>query len=140
MTTMYVKPLLYIAGPYSSGDQIVNSRNAIDWGQEFWETGLVTPIIPHLNIAWHLAFLHPLEYWYTYDLALLAHCHALFRIKGVSLGADAEVAEAQKLGLPVFHDPVAVTRWARERQNRSYRRADDRQETRSAQKSTQGGQ
>ena len=87
----------------------------MSWGQYFWQTGFVTPIIPHLNIAWHLAYPHPLEYWYTYDLALLAHCHALFRIQGESAGADAEVDEAQKLQLPVFfHDPLAVTRWAKE--------------------------
>lgn len=111
-----MKPLVYVAAPYSTGDQVANARDAILWGERLWDTGLIVPLIPHLNIAWHLASPHPLEYWYTYDLELLCRCDALIRIDGDSSGADAEVRAAKDLGLPVFlSGPNCISelsRWA----------------------------
>ena len=110
-----MKPLIYIAAPYSTGDQVANAREAMRVGQLLWDTGLVVPFIPHLNVAWHLAFPHPVEYWYAYDLAFMPHCHALLRLHGESSGRpDAEVEAAVELGLRVFSaDQIDhLFRWA----------------------------
>lgn len=111
-----MKPLVYVAAPYSTGDQVANAREAMRVGQLLWDTGLVVPFIPHLNVAWHLAFPHPVEYWYAYDLAFMPHCHALLRLPGESSGADAEVKAAAELGLPVFgaQKIADLLYWARE--------------------------
>lgn len=108
------KPLVYLAGPYTKPDPITNSRNAMAWGDCLWKTGEVVPFVPHLSIAWHLAMPRPLEYWYAYDLAVLEHCQAVFRFdRGESKGADAEVARANALLVPVFTEVGPLLDWAR---------------------------
>lgn len=56
--------------------------------------------------------------WLAVDLAWVAAADAVLRLPGESVGADREVAEAERLGIPVFHSiddmiqlcaPVAVT-------------------------------
>ena len=103
---------IYIAGPYSAGDVAVNVRNAIqaansllDWG--FW------PYCPHLTHFQHLLFPRPYEDWLRLDLEWLAVCDAVLRLPGMSPGADREVARAHELDLPVFHDILALSQWAK---------------------------
>lgn len=95
------KPIwVYIAGPYSSGP-VQGVRNAILAGEMVYAAGAI-PIVPHDNLLWDLVSPHPAEFYYAYDLKLLARCDALLRLPGESVGADAEVAEAGRLGLPVY--------------------------------------
>jgi hypothetical protein len=54
---------------------------------------------------------HAYETWLTLDLIWLATCDAVWRLPGVSAGADREVAEAQRLGLPVWTTLAAVRAW-----------------------------
>ena len=98
------KPLVYIAGPYSNPDPIENTHNAIWWGTRLANSGFCTPIVPHLTMFWHLVDPHPIEFWYAYDLEVMAHCDIVLRIAGPSTGADAEVKEAERLGIPVVYD------------------------------------
>ena len=94
---------IYVAGPYTKGDVVLNTRKAIEVGEKIAELGHV-PFIPHLTLFWHMLYPHTdIDFWYTYDNEWLKSCDALFRIPGESTGADAEVKLARKLGLPVFY-------------------------------------
>ena len=97
------RPKIYLAGPMTgSGDPYENIRDALKYANWFWHRGWC-PIIPQSNVLWSIAgapFRGPS--WLEYDFELLAGCEAVFRIEGVSPGADAEVALAMEWGLPVF--------------------------------------
>lgn len=57
---------------------------------------------------------HPYQYYINEDLRWLRRCDALYRIPGESGGADIEVAEAERLGIPVFRDLTALATWLSE--------------------------
>ena len=94
---------IYVAGPYTKGDPVINTRTAILIGDKIAELGMV-PFIPHLSHFWHLVAPHPYEFWVDYDNEWLPLCDALYRIAGESRGSDAEEELARKLGIPVFYD------------------------------------
>jgi hypothetical protein len=92
---------IYVAGPYSKGDTAINVRNAMEAGVKLLELGHA-PYVPHLTHFLHLHKPQPYEVWTTLDNAYLPYCEALIRLPGESSGADAEVALARKLSIPVF--------------------------------------
>lgn len=92
---------VYIAGPYTQGEQAELVREAVLVGLTVYQHGHL-PFIPHL---YHFAhYLCPLPYdaWMTLDLSWLAACDAVVRLPGLSPGADREVERAQGLGLEVY--------------------------------------
>jgi len=105
-----LKKLIYIAGPYTQGDPVINVRNAIDVGAEILMNGHV-PVIPHLTMFFHLVYPHPIEVWYEYDLAILERCDVLVRLPGRSTGADKEVDHATKHDIPVTFGMDELWRW-----------------------------
>lgn len=92
---------VYVAGPYSQGDQAANVRAAIDAADKLAAAGHV-PYIPHLTHFWHLVTPRPYQWWLDYDAQWLACCDAVLRLPGRSAGADEEVALAAELGIPVY--------------------------------------
>jgi hypothetical protein len=98
---------IYVAGPYTKGDVAKNVNLAIVTGNNLRALGH-TPFIPHLTHFWHMIISHEIEYWYAYDMEWLEQCDALFRFPGESKGADAEVARARELGLPVYESYLDV--------------------------------
>lgn len=94
---------VYVAGPYTKGDVVVNVRNAVLAGDELFEAGH-TPYVPHLTHLWHTIRPRPWEDWLRLDLQWIEQCDALVRLAGESAGADCEVAHAVKLGIPVWYD------------------------------------
>jgi len=92
---------VYIAGPYSKGDVVLNVRAAILAAEKLAGAGCV-PFTPHLTHFWHLLCPHPVEFWYEQDLEWLRQCDCLLRLPGESAGADNEVLRAEELGLPVY--------------------------------------
>jgi hypothetical protein len=50
--------------------------------------------------------------WLAMDIEIINRCDAVLRLPGESTGADAEVAFAESMGIPVFHDIEEVIRWA----------------------------
>jgi hypothetical protein len=96
------KPLVYIAAPYTNPDPVENTHQVIWLASRLVDDGRVTPVVPHLSLLWHLVSPRPVEFWYAYDLELLAHCDAVLRRPGASTGADAEVDAADRAGIPVF--------------------------------------
>jgi nucleoside 2-deoxyribosyltransferase len=96
------RPLIYIAGPYTNPDPVQNTHEAIRFGLQVYKDTGCPVIIPHLTMTAHLVEPHEVAFWYEFDLEQLAHCDAVFRMPGRSTGADAEVTEAQRLGIPVY--------------------------------------
>lgn len=109
-----MKPLVYVAGPYTHPDPVENTRRAIATGLELYDTGKVGVLIPHMNLIAGMVEFHPLEYWYQYDLDQLAHCTAMYRLSGPSEGAEREQKFAQVRGIPVFqeHERAQLLGWA----------------------------
>lgn len=93
--------LVFVAGPYTNGDVVENVRCAIEVGEDIERFGYDV-FIPHLTMLWHLVSPAPIERWYERDRTMVPRCDALYRIDGESTGADAEVAAARELGVPVF--------------------------------------
>lgn len=93
--------LIYIAGPYTHPDPVVNTRIAIDAWNKLIAAGN-TPIVPHVSMLLHLVYPKPIEFWYKYDIEIMKRCDAVLRLPGNSIGADAEVRAAKDIGLPVY--------------------------------------
>ncbi len=93
---------IYIAGPYSRGDQVLNVRAAVLAADRLMASGY-TPFVPHLSMLWHQIAPKEYEEWVEYDNQWLRKCDAVLRLPGASQGADAESMLAQSLGIPVFH-------------------------------------
>jgi len=94
---------VYIAGPYTHPDPVVNTHNAIMAGDEVARLGHI-PFIPHLNIQWHIVCPHDSDFWCEYDLKWLELCDVLLRLPGKSYGADLEVQYARKRNIRVIYD------------------------------------
>jgi len=97
-----MKPKVYIASPYSQGDQVLNVQRAIDVAEEIKRRGYI-PFIPHLSMLWHLYKPHTIGFWYDYDLEWIPCCDYLIRLAGDSVGADHEVEVAEGMGIKVIH-------------------------------------
>lgn len=93
---------IYIAGPYTKGDVLMNVRNAIKTGSKLLDMGYA-PYVPHLNHFWE--FLDPRHYhqWLELDNEWLKVSDALLRLPGESEGSDKEVQLANDLGIPVYY-------------------------------------
>lgn len=98
-----MKPLVYIAGPYTNPDPVANTHKAIEVGLILHDSGLAAVEIPHLTLAAHLIFPRTIGFWYQFDLDKLAHCDAVWRMEGASTGADAEVKFAFARKIPIFY-------------------------------------
>lgn len=104
---------VYIAGPLTHGNPILNVRAAIEAADKVRAWGGV-PDIPHLSIHDHFLIPRLYEFWITEDLERVARCDALYRIGGHSPGGDREVQHAHSLGIPVFYDAGALEEWLRQ--------------------------
>lgn len=95
-------PVVYIAGPITYPDPIANTHEAVLVADELYVAQVCVPVIPHMNIIWHLVKPRSNAFWYEYDLHILRKCDGLLRLPGVSVGADLEIAEANRVDIPVF--------------------------------------
>ena len=93
---------VYVASPYSIGDQILNVRRQIEAGDRHLEMGH-TPFLPCLTHFWHYVSPKSYETWLEIDRRWIDCCDALLRLAGESKGADSEVEYARKLGIPVYY-------------------------------------
>jgi hypothetical protein len=127
------KPLVYIASPYSRGVPSYNVRASAAWWDCLYREGVVLPVCPLWSHFQDLMFPLSYEHWMHYDLQLIEHCDACFRVpargetgrpnelyrEDRSSGADREVIHCQEQGIPVFTDRVIlyewVSEWSRER-------------------------
>lgn len=94
-----VKHLVYLAGPYSKPDPVLNMHEAIKVADRVLE--FAVPVIPHLTGIWHMVSPKPYDEWLEIDLQLMSRCDLVYRFGGESSGADAEVAKAHEWGITV---------------------------------------
>jgi hypothetical protein len=107
--------MIYVAGPLSKGNVALNIREALQTADLLWQLGFV-PIVPHLTHFWNCMIPHEDtryadSFWMMYDFAVLAHCDALFRIPGESIGADMEEQFCNDANIPVFYELGALRQW-----------------------------
>ena len=109
--------VLYLAGPYTRPDPIVNVNGACRVATIIIEQTEWVPMVPHLTMLWHAITPRSIGFWYALDLIHLAHCDAIVRLPGASIGADHEMGHAESIGLTVvsFYDlPLDAQRiWTR---------------------------
>lgn len=106
--------MCYVAGPYINPDPVWNTHKTIMVAEELEATEIITAYVPHLSLLWHIVAPHDAQFWYDYDLAILARCDCLLRIPGQSTGADDEVAFAIERRIPVFYEMDKMIAWVRE--------------------------
>jgi hypothetical protein len=92
---------VYIAGPYTHDDPVVNTANVIHAADKLASCGYY-PYVPHLTLFWHLIHPHDIKFWYALDLAWLKKCDCLLRLPGESSGADNEVTIALLRKIKVY--------------------------------------
>lgn len=93
-----MKPLVYVAGPYTHPDPVLNVRRACLVADALIRADAAV-FIPHLSMLWHLTSPADIDEWYRRDLDVLDHCNAIVRFHGESVGAEREVEHARSLGL-----------------------------------------
>lgn len=98
---------VYVAGPYTKGDVVVNVRNTILVANKIADLGM-WPFVPHLTHFWHLVMPRPYEFWCELDNQFLPCCDALIRLPGESTGSDREVELAHTLCIPVVRNVCAL--------------------------------
>ena len=97
-----MKRRIYIASPYTIGDTAANVARSMTAWHNLVDGGYA-PYCPLLSHFLHLHRQRPYAHWLEQDLVWIAVCDGLLRLDGRSSGADDEVAEAQRLGIPVFY-------------------------------------
>lgn len=109
------RPLVYVAGPYTCPDPDANVARAIETAEALEASGEVSALVPHLSHLWETHAHHEPEFWYDYDLALLARCDAMLLLPGASRGTSIERRYAEERGIPVLRSVEATIAWAKAR-------------------------
>lgn len=94
--------LVYVSGPISTGNVQHNCRAGIMAARIIMERGYVV-ISPFESILSDMVEPWPYEKWLEYDFRAILCCDAVYRIPGVSPGADKEEAFAYSQRIPVYH-------------------------------------
>lgn len=92
---------LYLAGPYTKPDPVINTHAALQLATLMFERQLFIPHVPHLTLLWHMVTPRPINFWYDLDEHHMSRCEAFMRLPGESSGADREQSAARSLGLEI---------------------------------------
>jgi len=95
------RPKVYISGPISIGNQLVNLNQSFQAHKALIDAGFA-PLNPILTMLVPWANDVSRDVWMEADLPWVAASDAVFRIPGESEGADTEVKYAYENGIPVF--------------------------------------
>ena len=93
---------VYIASPYTKGDQIENVKRQIETAHKLIDLGFA-PYLPLLCHFQHVYIPRAYEDWLKLDFEWINACDALLRLEGESEGADKEVEYAKQLGIRVVY-------------------------------------
>ena len=123
--------LVYIAGPYRAdtvNGQLKHVRVAEQYALKYWRMGYAV-ICPHKNTE-HFGGLIEDAHFLAAGKEMLSRCDAVFTTTGwrSSEGAKDEVAYAETLSIPVFHDLLHFRAWLREEESNEDERRDDTEE------------
>lgn len=106
--------VIYIAGPFRGPSAWAieqNIRAAEGLALEVWRLGAAA-LCPHTNTRF-FQNAAPDDVWLSGDLEMLRRCDAILTTADWqrSVGAVAEVAEAQRHTIPCFHTLAALETW-----------------------------
>lgn len=117
-----MKPLVYVASPYTRGHQGWNARAQCDAFDKLLDSGVVVPFTPLWSHFQEIVSPRPYESWLAWDFEMIARCDAMLRLDAIlpqvnyhecrSSGADREVEHMRKLGKPVFYSYEELYQWA----------------------------
>ena len=97
-----MRPLLYVAAPYTLPEPVHNLHGVCRVAMEIYERTVWCPIVPHLSLVWQAVTPRGYDHWIEYDLHIMRQCQAVVRLPGHSPGADGEVEEAKRLGIRIL--------------------------------------
>jgi Domain of unknown function (DUF4406) len=100
--------LIFIAGPYTSGNLDTNVQKAINAAEQLAQNDFV-PYVPHLSRYWHDEYNHPKEFWMKVHQEYIFRCDAMLMLPGNSVGTIEEKKYAEKLNKPVFHSITSLS-------------------------------
>ncbi|MDY6788338.1 MAG: hypothetical protein SVV03_00070 [Candidatus Nanohaloarchaea archaeon] len=104
VTDADLKPMVFIAGPYSSPYPVYNMRRSMGWYDVLAESDVVAPHCPHWTGFQDLVLPQEYENWLELDKQFVRRSDAMLRLKGDSSGADGEVELMEDLERPVFYE------------------------------------
>lgn len=116
------RPFVYVASPYTRGDQAINTHFQCRIFDILMTQGIVWPYVPLWSHFQHSVLPRKYTDWTDYDNAIIprmdacvrldAHEPSLGYLQHESSGADAEVELFKSLGKPVFYSLADLTAWA----------------------------
>lgn len=110
-----MKPLVYVASPYTKGDSTINTHFQCKVFDRLLTDDLVIPFVPLWSHFQHVVFPRDYRDWIDYDLQLIraANFQACLRLDAEfpeldykiteSVGADGEVRLFRELNKPVYY-------------------------------------
>lgn len=96
------RKVLYVAGPYTRPDPVINTNAACRVGTIIFEQSEWAPFIPHTTLLWHAVTPRGIDFWYELDIHHMLNCDAVVRLPGASSGADAEIDAAVEAGMTII--------------------------------------
>jgi len=109
------RPLIYVAG-YFSANPMHGTRNAFNHARALEDAGF-TAFVPHVSILADIIYPQTSDYWYAYDLALLARCDAMYVCPDEetlrSTGVHNEILFCEERGIPVIYTLPTAEAWLR---------------------------
>ncbi len=114
----HARTLIYVAGRFSAPTREgveANIHAAALVGLEVAKLG-ACPVVPHSNTSLpEYEDVQPYQFWIEATMEMLRRCNGVVLVPGweESSGARGEVAEAQRLGLPVFRTLAELEHWLR---------------------------
>ena len=98
---------VYVAGPYTQGDPVINTHAACQDAIDLMEAGFAV-FCPHLSHFLHFLRPQAYDFWIEQDLEWLGACDCILRRPGPSSGADGEVERALEIEMPIFGSVAEV--------------------------------
>lgn len=100
---------VYVAGPITHGDVLLNLRTGILAGRDLLTKGYA-PYVPHFDYSLYMLDPETANYerLLMWDFDWIRKCDALVRLPGYSNGADREVEFATSIGVPIFYGLEAL--------------------------------
>lgn len=116
-----MKPLVYLASPYSEGDRYLNVVAHLIMYRRLLQDGIVNPVAPLLATLMPGADQIPYERWIEVDLSIVERCDALLSFDAqvdsysyiYSEGRRKEVSMAEECNIPVFRFVDLLYEWAK---------------------------
>jgi hypothetical protein len=115
------KPVVFIASPYSKGDQAMNTYFQCMTFDKLLTDGKVIPVAPLWSHFQHVVFPRNYQDWINYDQSMLhlydcclrlnAEVEKLGYVETASSGADAEAETFRNMGKPVFYAIEDLYKW-----------------------------